>query len=121
MVISVSFPRSWTLFSAVGIGLVLDFRASREQFVERLSLIEKKAVFQHPGIVLFESRPPFAGGCQLQPSAHASFIVNRRSVGRFLGEKHRFVLRHRLGQVAIRDCAVGDADIVKTNDIVPVA
>lgn len=36
MLISVSFPRSWTLFSATSIGLFLDFCASREQFVERL-------------------------------------------------------------------------------------
>jgi hypothetical protein len=31
------------------------------------------------------------------------------------------LLRHQLGQLAVRDCAIGYAYIIEANDIVPVA
>ena len=80
-------PAPATPQSAASIGLILEFLASSDEFVESLGLTEKKAVFKHPGVVLFESCPSFAGRSKLQPTAHGRFIVDRRSIGRCLGEK----------------------------------
>ena len=95
--------------------------ASFDQRLKRLGVFEQQPVFDHARVIHGQRRARLTIRRELQVSADSGFIVDGRAIDRFLREEHALVVGNGIGEVAVGECDGGDARIVQSNNVVPVA
>jgi len=104
-----------------GVCLATDGSTPFQQLFERLGVIEKETVPYHPGVVFLEGFPSLADRRQHQLAVYGRLAVDWRSIGGFLRKEHRLMCSDGACQPAVGNRAIRQANVVKADDVVPMA
>lgn len=104
-----------------GIRLAFEFSACLDEELKGFRFIEQEPVVDHTTTLVRQQLLRHSFQSEPKRSGHGGLVFDRRTFGILLGEEHRLVRGNRKSAVAVAQCRLGVAGLVRANEVVAVA